>query len=88
MTLEKVVDYLNELLKLDKEAIEKLMKFRVNVNDEVADNTNCVCLEDSVGELQVGPLGIVGGLVNEENRKLCYVEDADGAIVEFKILDL
>lgn len=58
---EKIVVYLNELLKADEEAIGRLVEYRVPTNEALANHQTCQCVEKN-GVDYVGLLGILNGL--------------------------
>jgi hypothetical protein len=62
LKVKEAVNFLNELLELDKPTIEKLVAFRVRCNDELTDHktVQVVCDGDSC---RVGLIGIVNGLI-------------------------
>jgi len=61
--VDKVVTYLNELVSLDREAIEHLVETRVQCNKDLADHPHVQVSEDEEGNFLVGLLGIVNGLM-------------------------
>jgi hypothetical protein len=57
----KIIDYLNELTKLDKPAMGALISNRVPCNQQFADHPTCQCSSQNDG-FYVGLLGILNGL--------------------------
>jgi len=67
VTVEDVVDLLNEALELDRDAIETLVESRVPCNQALADHPSIQVsahtkTDRSVGSFKVGLLGILNGI--------------------------
>lgn len=65
VTVEGVIDFLNELVKLDKLALERVMLHRVPCNNALADHPTVQVGYGPPGSLppwEVGMLGILNGL--------------------------
>ena len=63
--VDKVVAYLNELVALDKDAIERLIEARVPCNEKMASHPH-VQVQGAEGNAVVGLLGIVNGLMGAQ----------------------
>lgn len=57
-----IVDYLNEVVALDPEALHNLMETRVPCNQALSDH-GTTQVSGTVGSPTMGPLGILNGLV-------------------------
>ena len=57
------MEYLNDALKTDSEAINKLINQRVNCNEELADHLHVVVFTEDHKSFAVGLLGMVNGLL-------------------------
>ncbi len=63
ISMEAAVNYLNELLEADRAAISKVFMSRSPWNEELVNNTSCVCV-DINSQSKVSPLGVLNGLFN------------------------
>jgi len=59
---KEVVDFLNECLKLDRIAMEKLVNSRVRCNEKLNNHPTVQCTEDEDRNAVVGLLGILNGI--------------------------
>lgn len=84
----KIVNYLNELLKLDYQAVFALIKCRVPCNEALINHPTVQVVEDSDGNSVFGLLGILNGLCeqttiatvfNDTNKLLyfCVLTESD-----------
>ena len=76
MTTDQVLDYLNELLKLDPEAISGIFTTYNEVNDDVAEHAHAVVGYDNF----MGPLGVINGILDMTGNELIAAvinEDVD-----------
>lgn len=64
--IDKVVAFLNELVSLDREAVEHLIEKRVQCNKDMADHPCVQVREDEDGNSVVGLLGVINGLVGTQ----------------------
>jgi len=74
VTLDEVIDFLNELAKIDYVAMGALVENRVSCSEQFADHPTVQCDEPREGVYQVGLLGILNGLFGTD-------ENGYGAIV-------
>jgi len=67
VSITKVIDYLNELLELDRPAVAALIANRIPCNREMADHPS-VQVSSQHGGYHVGMLGILNGIfgIDEE----------------------
>ena len=75
VTPEEVVEFLNELVKIDEEAVTNLLQSRVYCNGELADHeTVQVDGFSEPGKTKVGLLGVLNGLfgVNDKGAGCIY----------------
>lgn len=63
---KRMVDYLNELLELDRPAIALLTSNRMSCNDKLADHPSCQVMLQHDG-FHVGMLGVLNGLCGIDN---------------------
>lgn len=86
MNKEQLVDYLNNLLELDRGAISRLIGHRTQCNKALADHPT-VQVSDTSGVYGVGLLGILNGLFPVDNRGFgaisAIIED-DGTVIRFE----
>jgi hypothetical protein len=74
------INYLNELFKIDKEAISKLVESRVSCNDGICDHPNVQVTMDG----KLGFVGLINGfLISNGLERIAYSEDDDGKILGF-----
>jgi hypothetical protein len=64
--VDKVLTFLNELVALDRAAVERLVETRVQCNDAIADHPSVQVGKDADGNPVVGLLGIVNGLMGTQ----------------------
>lgn len=85
--LEQAVVLLNELLKIDPEAIGLLVNYRVPINEALLNDTT---LKVTVTiENQLGILGILNGLGDSQDRRIAAVLDAETQKIErFTLTDV
>ena len=62
VTLDQVVAFLNELLRLDRDAVGKLLAARVPCNQAFADHPTVQVAKRGDGTYDVGILGVLNGL--------------------------
>jgi hypothetical protein len=75
---QRIVDFLNELVAIDREAIEQLIEFRVPCNQALADHTTVQVESQGYGP-RVGLLGLLNGLVGVNAAGWGYImADFDG----------
>ncbi len=94
--VDEVIAYLNELVSVDKEAMERLIETRVRCNDQMAEHPTVQVVKGGDGNTMVGLLGILNGLVgtqSDESNKpgwgfiAASYDDADGKLVRFIRID-
>jgi len=67
VSVDEVVDFLNELVEIDKDAIARLIATRVSCNESLADHpTVQVMVKDN--RFKVGLLGIINGLFGVDEK--------------------
>jgi hypothetical protein len=71
MKKEELLEYLNELIKVDQNAIVNLIGHRVACNEELAKHPNVQVMKIGKG-YKVGLLGILNGLIVEEDEHLAF----------------
>jgi hypothetical protein len=89
--LESLKDVLNQAWELDNASIHKLISTRVIINDELADSQSPIAvLENPQGECELGPIGLLNGLVSLfDDRRLCAMyNDTSGEMEGFGIVRL
>jgi len=74
-------------LSIDKEAITKLINFRVPCNAEMASHPNVQIWKDSEGNYSVGLLGILNGTHNIERFAITEKIEDTGTGIQNKGLD-
>lgn len=83
--IDIAIDILNEALEADREAICKLLDYKVECNDSLANHAT-IQVGMLNGKSQVGMLGIINGLfgVDEDGYGfICYEYDNNG-VIRFK----
>ncbi len=85
ITLDDVISYLNELVSLDRKAIEGVVEARVKCNNEALVN-HPTCLVTRVSkdgkdlDIRVGFLGIINGVFGGEHRIAAQYDDHNNLI--------
>jgi hypothetical protein len=91
ITIEQVIDKLNEFLILDKAAIKQLIEYRVPCNEAMKNHKTIQVLVDEDGRnARVGLLGILNGFFGVEEDgwgKICASFDEDGDLLGFQKKD-
>ncbi|MEM0567618.1 hypothetical protein [Salmonella enterica] len=77
LTSQAVVDRLNELFRLDPDALSELCAHRVRFNESLAGaSVPFVCSRDNEGRLRMGMIGVLNALVNGESGKIAVLYEA------------
>jgi len=88
ITPKDVCNLLNELLAIDYEAVKNLVSSRVRCNQTLADHPTVQARQYQGDEYpSVGLIGILNGLFGirpDGMGVMCYTQDDDGKITEFK----
>jgi len=87
---QKAIDYLNELLEADEDAISQVLDYGILCNNTLADHPTCQVRHPVLGDndqCRVSALGVINGIfgTNENGRgwiSVSYEQDEEG----FKIL--
>lgn len=64
--VDQVVAFLNSLVALDREAMDRLVETRVQCNKDLADHPTVQVMEDDEGNAVVGVLGIINGIIGTQ----------------------
>ena len=96
VSLDEVIDFLNELLEVDCLAIQGLIENRQSCNEAMADHPTvqvhayCACGEEDgcskCGEFSVGLLGILNGIFGKDEDgwgDIAAVYDENSVLVKF-----
>ncbi len=85
----KIVNFLNELLQVDKEAIEVLIDRRVKVNEQLLNHPTVQVSSEDGKTGSVGLLGILNGLVGVKSNGWGYIvahyDDESGRLINFSV---
>jgi len=84
--LREFVEYMNELLTIDRSAISRLFAYRVGCVPELEMHGNVQVATDERGKLTVAPIGIIGGFFNEGIYRFGVNIEDDDTIVSFIIV--
>jgi len=83
MTPDKLCEYLNQLLLIDRDALALLVESRVPCNSDLAHQPNIPIHMGADSLPQVGLLGILNGML--DNGRICAVyDDIDGKLQRFR----
>jgi hypothetical protein len=83
--MDTIIDFLNDLLEYDRNAISLLIMTRVECNEELSNHpTVQVLVRDN--KYLVGFLGILNGIYSKDNKYIAAIYDEDGIILKFKKL--
>ena len=69
----RFIDTLNGLVKLDREAIEKLILHRVECNEELSNHPTVQVRQEQKNEYSLGTLGLLNGLVGIQDDGWGYI---------------
>ena len=88
ITIQEMVDFLNEILKIDAIAITALFSLRIACNENLAKHETVQVGRLSENYCQVGMIGILNGLFGIDEHGWGHIAaDCDnGMITEFKVL--
>jgi len=84
---DSMIRYLNELLKLDPDAVYQLIETRLPCNKALADHPTVQVHTKEDGTYAVGLLGILNGFVGTDTDGwgfICASYDDAGKLLEFK----
>jgi hypothetical protein len=88
---QSLIEFMNELVKIDKNAIHALIETRVICNKELVGHpTVQVSLPENSEIASVGLLGILNGFVGVDNEQWGYmtsIYDDDGRLIGFDLRD-
>lgn len=88
MSIELIVDKLNEMFELDKAAFASLIKNRVYCNQALANHSTCQVAGDGT-EPTVGMMGIINGFVEPLTGKRIGAKFGDkGELAGFQVYTL
>lgn len=86
---QSVCDFMNELVKLDKDAIHHLVETRVVCNQELADHPTLQVSQPANSEIaSVGLLGVLNGFVgidDQLNGYIAAIYNDDGRLTGFDL---
>jgi hypothetical protein len=86
VSIDRIVDLLNEVIKLDSEAAQKLFNFRVPCNNEILNHPTIQVNGDDPQKYTVSFLGILNGIFPLNSKGygyLCIHIDDNGKIEKF-----
>ena len=86
--IDEIVDYLNELFKIDPTAIEHLLDSRVLCNKKLAEHPTCqVARNTTDGRDRVGILGVINGMLGISEKGMgtivAYFDNYTGELKGF-----
>ena len=87
VSIQKTVDFLNELLEIDPFAISALFSSRVSCNKELADHPTVQVGSLGKDSFQVGMIGVLNGLFGIDKHGWGHISGyyEDGKLVEFRL---
>ena len=90
ISAEFVVEFLNQLVRMDKHAISDLVSERVMVNKELEKHPTVQTREVTKGVMEVGFLGILNGMFGIEGDKVAIEavkNSRTGVVEEFRLTE-
>ena len=96
ITIDRTIDFLNELIKIDKKAVFELLHLKTICNEELANHPTVQCGIEEDGTFSVGLLGILNGLfgIIEEDNEFYHwgmiaaiVDSTQGEVSKFVRVD-
>ena len=90
VTIQETVDFLNELLKIDGQAINTLFSIRMACNESLSDHDTVQVGVIQPNYFQVGMIGILNGLFGKDEFGWGHIcaDYYDGKIISFKMLTI
>ena len=87
--IEKLADFMNDLLDNDPEAITKLVGNRVIVKSRIIiDHSTVIVGEEKDKKFSLGIIGLINGLIDlPMNNRLGAEYDEDGKLIGFRAVD-
>ena len=86
---QSLINYLNELVKLDRDAVHTLIETRICCNQELSDHPTVQVSKPKDSEIcSVGLLGILNGFVGVDDQQWGYIAanfDDDGRLTGFDL---
>jgi hypothetical protein len=75
--VQSMLDCLNEALKQDHKAVQKILEYRIPCSKDIADNKDIVVQENKESKIfTLGALGIINGMLNAADLpKICVCWD-------------
>ena len=88
VSIYATVDFLNKLLKIDKNAVSSLFSMRITCNEKLADHKTVQVRELGKDTFQVGMIGILNGLfgIDEFGWGHIVADYKNGLITGFRVL--
>jgi hypothetical protein len=80
--LNKAVEAMNQALKDDPEAIQKLLDFRVPCNEKLANHPTVQVRQEADGTFSVGALGLLNGVLGESQGRLAITLPDEGEEIQ------
>lgn len=85
--VDKVVDYLNNILRIDPSVVDELFLNRVPCSEKLHDNSTAQIRKHNNETYSIGVLGIINGLIGIGEEKqygpIAMVIDEDDEVLEF-----
>lgn len=84
MDIDVIIDYLNEMLELDRDAIDSLIRNSVPVNEAIAEHPTCTVYKQN-GGYKLGMLGLLNGLIAKHTNYYLTMEfeNSEGEMKKF-----
>ncbi len=88
VTIDQVVDLLNEALRMDKNALRDFCEERITVNKDLANHPTIQCVQDGK-RFEMGFLGFIQGMFGADEEEKgpidAVIDPKTKAIIEFKV---
>lgn len=85
--VDPVISFLNELVQIDPQAVDALVRNRVPCNAAMADHPTVQCGKRAEGGFEVGMLGVLNGIFGADHDGwgfICVMYEDDGRIRRFE----
>lgn len=89
VSVQGVVDLLNQALRMDEQGISALIEERITINKDLANHPTIQCVDSGRGRFEVGMLGFLNGLFGIDEKAKgaieAKIEEKTGRVLGFRV---
>ncbi len=89
VSVQGVVDLLNQALRMDGQGISALIEERITVNKDLANHPTIQCVDSGRGRFEIGMLGFLNGLFGVDEKMSgaieAVIDDKKKLVVRFQL---